>query len=377
MRALAPCLVLAALAGCAASDDGAASDGGRREPLEKVAELTTMPTGIAVSQEGRLFVSFPRWEDPIPYTVAELVEGKPVPYPDLRQNEGKTPDQLICVQSVVVDPRDRLWLLDAGSIDLGPVVRDGPKLVGIDLATNERFAVIRFPDDVVLPTTYLNDVRFDLRGGRELAFITDSSASGPNAIIVVDLVSGRSWRRLNDHPSVRPEPAFQATLDGRPLLLREPERAPAPLRVGCDGLAISADRLFYCPLTSRALHSVSLEALADEALSDAEVARTIQGHARDFASDGLEADAEGRVYLTDWEHGAIKRFDPRAGTFEALLEDVELSWPDTLALSGAGYLYVTASQLHRQRKFNDGADLRERPYGVYRLRVDSGPALLK
>jgi hypothetical protein len=46
----------------------------------------------------------------------------------------------------------------------------------------------------------LNDVRFDLRRGTEgVAFITDSAQKGANGIIVVDLGTGESWRRLNDH----------------------------------------------------------------------------------------------------------------------------------------------------------------------------------
>ena len=61
---------------------------------------------------------------------------------------------------------------------------------------------------VALPTTYLNDVRFDLRRGEPgIAFITDSSNQGPNGIIVVDLASGQSWRRLHDHPSTKAVPA--------------------------------------------------------------------------------------------------------------------------------------------------------------------------
>ena len=66
---------------------------------------------------------------------------------------------------------------------------------------------IQFPLDVAMPTTYLNDVRFDLRrgSGGGMAFITDSSQMGPNGIIVVDLASGRSWRRLHDHPSTKAE----------------------------------------------------------------------------------------------------------------------------------------------------------------------------
>lgn len=30
-----------------------------------------MPTGVTVSETGRIFVNFPRWGDEVPYTVAE------------------------------------------------------------------------------------------------------------------------------------------------------------------------------------------------------------------------------------------------------------------------------------------------------------------
>jgi len=41
-----------------------------------------MPTGVTVSREGRIFVNFARWGDAVEFTVAELKDGKPVPYPD-------------------------------------------------------------------------------------------------------------------------------------------------------------------------------------------------------------------------------------------------------------------------------------------------------
>ena len=91
----------------------------------------------------------------------------------------------------------------------------------------------------------------DLKRGTEgFAFITDS---GANAIIVVDLASGKAWRRLVDHRSTKPEEGMLAMVEGRPLLLHIPNQKPFPLQVGADGIAISSDgsRLFYCPLTSR------------------------------------------------------------------------------------------------------------------------------
>ena len=93
------------------------------------------------------------------------------------------------VQSVVVDPADRLWILDTGSPLFKPTEYGGPKLICVNLDTDKVVKKILFPQTVAKPTTYLNDIRFDLRRGNHgMAFITDSSQKGPNAIIVVDLI---------------------------------------------------------------------------------------------------------------------------------------------------------------------------------------------
>ena len=94
-------------------------------------------------------------------------------------------------------------------------------MVCVDLNTNMVIKKILFPQAVALPTTYLNDIRFDLRRGAEgMAFITDSAQNGPNGIIVVDLASGESWRRLNDHASTKPEDirTFLPLVEGRPFI---------------------------------------------------------------------------------------------------------------------------------------------------------------
>ena len=104
----------------------------------------------------------------------------------------------------------------------------GPKLVCIDLTTDQVIKKILFPQNVALPTTYLNDVRFDLRRGSEgMAFITDSAQKGPNGVIVVDLASGESWRRLHDHPSTKAEElqTFLPIVEGRLFLEHQPNRS--------------------------------------------------------------------------------------------------------------------------------------------------------
>ncbi|MBZ5654929.1 MAG: SMP-30/gluconolactonase/LRE family protein [Acidobacteriia bacterium] len=337
-----------------------------------------MPTGVTVANDGRIFVNFPRWGDNVEYTVAEVKDGKTLPYPNADINryvDGDDPAaKLISVQSVVVDPSgNRLWILDTASIAFGPVKPGGPKLLAVDLNTNQVERKIIFPADVALPTTYLNDVRFDLhRGAGGMAFITDSSSAGSNGIIVVELASGKSWRRLNDHPSTKPDPVFVPVVEGEILQLRIPGQPPGRFAVGADGIAISPDgkTLYYCPLTSRHLYSVSVDVLGDRTKSDAEVAATVKDLSeKGGASDGLESDNEGRVYLSDYEHDAIRRLTT-TGVIETLVHDPRALWPDTLSLATDGYLYFTANQIERGAGFHNGQDLRQKPYVLFRVKVD-------
>ena len=340
--------------------------------------LGPMPTGVAISRSNRMFVNFPRWGDPVEYTVAEVRDGKTVPFPNLAVNKldkSKASDTFVSVQSVVVDDADRLWVLDTGSINFDPVVPGGPKLIAYDLKTDKEVKRITFPSEVVKSTTYLNDVRFDLERGKEgTAFITDSSARGQNGIIVVDLASGQSWRRLDKHPSTLPEQNFAPTVEGRPLMARQPGQPEAYITIGSDGIAITPDgkTLYYCPLAGRHLYSVSVDALADKNQNDEQVAATVKDLGdRGFASDGLECDHRGRLYLTDYENNAIRRRTDD-GKYEIVAQDPRMLWPDSMAFAPDGGLFFTANQLHRQKAYNNGTDMRKQPYVVFRVYPDGG-----
>lgn len=342
-----------------------------------------MPTGVTVSHTGRIFINFPRWGDQVDYTVAELKKGKTEAYPDAafnRQPAGNPADGLVSVQSVVVDPKDRLWILDTGSINFGPTSPGGPKLVGVDLQQNRIIKRITFPTDVVPPSSYLNDVRFDLRrGDGGMAFITDSGDKSPNGIVVVDLGSGRSWRRLGGHPSTRAVSGFLPVLEGEPLLIREPGKKPEHLNLGSDGIAIGHDGkyLYYCPLASRHLYRVSVDALADEHLPEDRVAQTVEDLGdKGGGADGLESDSDGRIYVSNYEHDGILRRG-LDGTYETLVHDPRVLWPDTFSLAMDGYLYFTSNQLHRMARFHDGHDLRQKPYSLFRVKIDAKPVLLR
>jgi hypothetical protein len=92
--------------------------------LEPVAFFDdAMPTGVTMSRKGRIFVNFSKWGDQVLFTVAEARDGKPVAHPpdeamnqtDPQKQEAAEDSSIVSVQSVVVDPADRLWILDTGS----------------------------------------------------------------------------------------------------------------------------------------------------------------------------------------------------------------------------------------------------------------------
>ena len=340
-----------------------------------------MPTGVSVHPSGRVFVNFPRWGDDPPATLAELKDGEAVPFPSAEMQDFDSPtdsDRLISVQSVVVGPDGLIWALDTGRVEFAPAEPGGPKLVAFDPETGEVVKRIVFPADVALPTTYLNDVRFDpTRGEGGAAFITDSAPHG--GIIVVDLATGESWRRLTGHSYVKPEENFLPIVEGRPLMQRPADGKPKPLDTGSDGIALSEDgkTLYFRVLAGRGLFSVPTDALWDRSRPDGAVRGAVTDHGDlGFASDGLEHDAAGTLYLTNYEDNAVLARRPD-GTSETILHDPRLLWPDTLSLSADGFLYVTANQLHRQPKFHRGEDLREKPYTLWRVKVDAGPVVLK
>lgn len=386
MVALAPNEEEMAMATKASAASGAAKHLASDRPIgniEPVFEFRdAMPTGVSVASDGRIFVNFPRWGDDVPFTVGEIRKGKVVPYPDATINRfdpARPGETLGSVQSVVVDAANRLWILDTAAPGFSTPVAGGAKLVAVDLTTDKVVKTIVLPSSTVLPTTYVNDVRFDLRRGKAgVAFITDSSISGPGGIIVVDLDSGESWRKLTGHKSTSPDPAFIPVVEGQRLAVREKGKPPTPFNVASDGIAISADgaTLYYCPLSSRHLYSVPTALLLDRSASEAAVANAVADLGEKGASDGLEADDKGRIYAGDYERNSVRQRETD-GEWKTIAHDPRILWPDTLSVAADSYLYFTANQLHRQAQFHEGQDQRVKPYTLFRVRMDAGPVLLK
>ncbi len=340
----------------------AALSSGGTATLEPVAAFPIQQvTGVAVSKSGRIFVNFPNWSDEHSLSVAEIVDGQPRPFPNEEWNRAGAPgEHFVCVQSVYVDESDSLWILDPAAPGMKEIVKGGPKLVKIDLVKNEVVQTIPFGEAVAPRKSYLNDIRIDVRS--QNAFITDS---GLGAIIVLDLHTGKARRLLEDHRSTRAEEDFKLQINGRALLAENGK----PPQINSDGIAL--DRLngylYYHALSGHTLYRIKTSDLQNTRLTKDQLAAKVETVTETPAPDGMTFGPNGKLYLTDVEHGAVVLFDPQEQQIEPVLTDGRLSWPDSLAWAPDGSLYVTASQIQNMPRFNGGKDTRTTPYHLYKI----------
>jgi sugar lactone lactonase YvrE len=332
--------------------------------LEEVASFPNQQvTGVGVSQKsGRIFVNFPYWLDDHLLSVAEIIDGQPRACPNEEWNKPGPPgSHFICVQSVVVDDQDNLWILDPAAPKMQEVFKGGPKLVKVDLVTNKMVQTIPFGEDVAPAKSYLNDVRIDTANRK--AFITDS---GKGAIIVVDLVSGKARRLLDDHKSTKPESGVKLVIDGKELI---DQQKKSPPQIASDGIALDTKNgyLYYHALTGRTLCRIRTSYLTDENLSTKDLELKVENVAQTPAPDGMLEAPDGSVYLTDLEGSAIVRWNVRSTKIEPVVADKRLLWPDTLSWGPRGELYVTASQIENMPRFNNGKSTRTEPYKLWRV----------
>ena len=333
---------------------------------EVAARTPKQLAGVTVSKTGRMFVNIPRWVDEPTPSVAEIVaNGDLVAYPNEEINvwdkkEGNSArEHFVCVQSVVADTDDNLWILDPASPLFKGVVPGGPKLLKVNLATN---AIERtyFFDELSAPAkSYLNDIRV----ANGFGFITDS---GMGAIVVLNLKTGGVRRLLENHPSTKAELGVEPVIGDKPWKFAD-NSTP---QVHSDGIAIDPklEYVYYKALVGRTLYRISITALLDDALSPEALGKRVERVADTEPTDGLEFDAQGNLYMTSLEGNAIKALRP-SGQIDVVARSTDFLWPDTITISPAGDLLFSATQFHKMPMFNNGEDKRVAPYKIFRLKL--------
>lgn len=325
------------------------------EGVESVLSYPEPLGNVAVSSTGRIFFSVHPEARPDGPRVLEWRNGKAEAFPaqDIQDTLFETP------LGVVIDRRDRLWVIDPANHGFGR-----PRIVAIDLASGLVTHEHVFPRNTAPRGSFLQDLQVDPAG--RFVFIADTSIWRKSpALIVYDTATRKSRRLLETHGSVH----------AQDWVIRTPIREMRfvggllPMKPGLDGIALdpTGQWLTFGAMAHDTLYRIPTSALLDEQLTDTALGERVEALGRKVLSDGLSADLSGNVYITDVEHGAVLRMAP-GGELTTIVKSPRIRWADGLSFGPNGWLYLADSALPevvlRTRAHIKGHG----PYHVYRFR---------
>ena len=329
--------------------------------LEVVADLPLPPGNIAVSKTGRVFFTFHPEGDP-PIHVAELVDGKPVPYPNAELQKSGASPHFQTPLALRIDRQERLWILDYGRYGIG----GQPRILAFDLKSNRLFDSYDFPSSVAGFLSMVNDFQVDPAG--KYVYIAETSLFGRRpALIVYDVARHSSRRVLERHPSVMPKD-YLINAAGRDMSIF----GFVTLKIGVDSIALDDQGrwLYYAPVSDDRMYRVATKDLNDSSLDGRALGEKVEIWGRKTLSDGITMDVDDDIYISDMEHSAILQLRPDH-KLVTLLKDPRLRWPDGFSFGPDGWLYVTCSALHQVILESRGEIRDHAPYQIFRFKPGS------
>jgi len=327
----------------------------RDKELEMVLSYPEPIGNVAVSQDGRGFFTVHPESRPEGAKLLEFRGGEAWPYPD----EALQDDLFQTPLGVVIDRQYRLWIIDHGKHGF-----DTPRLVAIDLLTDEVVHDHSFKNTAAPGGSFLQDLQVSPDG--RTVFIADVSFWRKRpAIVVHDVATATDRRVLERHPSVSAQDWIISTPSKTMIYFG----GLAAMKPGIDGIAITPDGkwLAYGAMSHDTLYRVPTSVLRDSSLGEGAVASRIEALGRKPLSDGLSADIEGGVWITDVEHGAVLRMAPD-GTLETWIETPRIRWADALSFGPDGWLYLADSAIPDQVMRSKRHIASQAPYFIFRFR---------
>lgn len=335
------------------------------QPLTEVASLDWLCNAVALTSDGRLFVGLPRWPgfEKTPSIAEVLADGKLKPFPGGEWNAwapGKPGQQaLVKINTIHIFDDDTLWAIDQGE-DAGPKgINPAQKILQFDTRTGKLLRSISLPASVLPAGGNLNDLRLDA----EHAYITDS---GLGAIIVVNLRTGASVRRLAEHPSTKMLPERRPIgEDGQVLLMPD----GSDHQVHSDPIEISPDgQWLYYQALSGPLWRVPTAGLRDPKLSESALGEQVKFVYDTGPLTGTGIDSAGNLYFSEYDKPRITVLSPD-GALRVVAEDPQLWNPDALFISHHRELYIPVPQSARMasNRGPGGVDVLQRPFKIFKV----------
>lgn len=348
--------------------------------VEVIAKLEQTPGNIAVSPDGRIFLSLHPFGAPSQRVVEVTAEGTK-PYPNAQWSKAVGEDG-VGIEGIIgirCGADGVLWMLDTGS------ARHQAKLVAWDTRAEKLHKVIEI-GRATTPRSFVQDLAIDPE--RERIYIADCglgdlSTPPEPAMIVVNTRSGSATRVLQQHPSFMPQASASMVIDGTEVrAVNSAGQAFAP-RVGLNPITIDAtNTLVYFG----AMHGTQVWSIPAAVLAKAGEANSAKAGATDEllasaiklegskgVSDGISIDSAGNVYVTDVANNAIGVLEARRASdgsrpYRILAQDATyLSWADGISMGPDGKAYVVVNQLHKHAALHAGVAANNPPYFVVRV----------
>lgn len=315
---------------------------------------------VASTAAGTTFLGLPRWTGmrDTPSVVRVDADGTLQPFPGGAWNDWSfgrpVEDAFVQVNALHVFGDDTLWVVDQGAPDNKATLPGAQKVLQFDTGSGELLRALRFDAGILPVGACLNDLR--IRGS--CIYLTDS---GLGALLVHDLATGQTLRRLEAHPLLLQSEVQPLRGSGRRVLVNADGGRP---RLGCTFLEVSPDgEWLYFSTPTGPFRRVPTALLDDAALDDDAVAAGIEDVAPVPSIYGSAMDSRGNLYLANAEQRCIEVVAP-TGRRAVLAADGRLVGPAAPFITRERRLLVPATQGEFLPELDGGHNGIERPFLV-------------
>ncbi len=329
--------------------------------LEKLIHLDYPPGNLAVANNGDVYFNYHPSAKPDRFasaTVFKWSNGKVEPFPSLEAQK-----DFQGTFGMTIDKQNRIWFIEPASLDFKQT-----RVSAFDLSTKTRVEFFEFPEG---QAKFAEDIRVTA-DGRYVVMPNPGLFSFTSQSVVVYSVLNHTFSSIkSDHPCLSPENWIIQTPYG-------PDRLVWGLlnfAVGIDGIEISEDQkwLYIASMTNSRLCRAPMSVVLNSATKTEAFDRSIEDIGKKPLSDGIAIDRDGRVIITDVEHGAIMAFNPTTHQLSKLGGSKDIVWPDGIVVGGDGDVYFTDSSIPSYidqivRPPKKSKLVEHRPYFIYRLK---------
>ena len=329
--------------------------------LEKLIQLDYPPGNLAVANNGDVYFNYhplAKTERFSPTTVFKWSNGKVEPFPSLEAQK-----DFQGTFGMTIDKQNRIWFIEPAGLDFKHT-----RVSAFDLNTKKRVDFFEFPEG---QAQYAEDIRVTADGKHVILPNPGLFRFTTPSVVVYSVLDHTFYSIKSNHPCLSPEDWIIQTPYGPHRLLW----GLLNFDVGIDGIEISEDQkwLYIASLTHSRLCRAPMSVILNSATTTEAFDLSVEDMGQKPMSDGIAIDENGRVILTDVEHGGIMAFNPATKQLSKLGRSKDIVWPDGVVVGSDGDIYFTDSSITSYmdqlvRAPTKSKLLEHRPYFIYRLK---------